>query len=113
MGPQGLYQRMFLASSRCSHAIRHLVGFEAPEADPKSAPVIADAASLAVEAIITLYNRPGGRAATGRIGRVVIGQGPKPAAARRGGLLVIVVAPAQGLAGHPSSQLIEQAILAQ
>jgi hypothetical protein len=113
MGPQGLYQRMFLASTRCFHLTRHLVSFVAPDSDSRSASVIADAASLAVEAIITLYDRPGGRSATSRIGKVVITQGPKPAAARRGGLLVIVVTPTQGLAGHPSSELIEQAILAQ
>lgn len=110
LGPNGLYQRMVLASIRCTHAARHLVGFEAPDADARSAALIGDAASLAVEAIVALAGRPGGKAATGRVAKVLISIGPKPGAVLRHGALIIVVAPAQGLAGHPSSVLIEQAI---
>jgi hypothetical protein len=110
LGPTALYQRMVLASIRCTRAARHLVSFEAPDADPKSAALIGDTASLAVEAIVGLAGRPGGKAATGRIDRVIVTKGSKPAALLRRGALIIVVVPAQGLAGHPSSVRIEQAI---
>jgi hypothetical protein len=111
VGPAVLYQRMIQASIRCSRLTRHLVGFEAPDADPNSAALIADAASLAVDAMTSVASEPGGKAATGRIGKVVLAKGPKPTAWVQGAVLVIYVAPAQGVAGHPSSARIAEAIL--
>ncbi|HEY2179053.1 MAG TPA: DUF4908 domain-containing protein [Caulobacteraceae bacterium] len=111
MGAAGLYQRLVLASLHCTHAAHHLVSFEVPDADAHSAPVIGDAISLAAEAIITLAGRPSGRAATARVDKVVVTTGARPAALFQRGALVIVVVPAQGLAGHPSSVRIEQAIV--
>lgn len=110
MGPGALYQRMIQASIRCSRLTRRLVGFEAPNADAKSAALIADTASLAVDALIGVADHPGGKMAIGRIGKVVLTQGPKPEVWLRRGALVIYVTPAQSLAGHPSSAKIAQAI---
>jgi hypothetical protein len=111
MGASGLYQRLVLASYRCTHAAHHLVSFQVPDADAHSAPVIGDAVSLAAEAIISLAGRPAGRAATGRVEKVMVIKGARPAVVLQHGTLIIDVVPAQGLAGHPSSVRIEQAIV--
>ena len=110
MGPTALYQHMIMASIRCSHAARHLVSFEAPDADPRSAPLLADAAGLAVEAIVSIAGRPNGKTATGRVTRVVLLAGSKAGVSLQHGVLIITVNPGQGLGGHPSSMRIEQEI---
>lgn len=109
-GPGALYQRMIQASIRCTRVTRHLVGFEAPDADAKSAALIADAASLAVDAVASVSTQASGRAAANRIGKVIVAKGPKPMAWVSRGILIIYVTPSQGLAGHPSSAKIAQAI---
>jgi hypothetical protein len=111
MGPAALYQRMIQASIRCTRLTRHLVGFEAPDADVKSAALIGDSASLAVEAMIKVSGQPGGGAAVNRISKVVVAKAASPTAWLQRSVLVIYVTPAQGLAGHPSSARISQAIL--
>jgi hypothetical protein len=110
IGPGALYQRMIQASIRCTHLTRHLVGFEAPDADAKSAAIIADTASLAVDAVVSVDSQPGGRTVVSRIGKVVVAKGPKPSVSLQRSVLVIYVTPDQGLAGHPSSARIAQAI---
>jgi hypothetical protein len=110
MGPTALYQRMILASVRCSHAVRHLVSFEAPDADPRSASLLGDAAALAVEAIVSVAGRPNGKTFAGRVTRVILAVGSRSGVSLQRGELVITVNPAQGLGGHPSSMRIEQAI---
>jgi hypothetical protein len=102
---------MILASIRCSHATRHLVSFEAPDADARSAALLGDAASLAVEAIVSVAGRPNGKTATSRVARVVLSVGPRPGVSLQHGELIITVTPAEGLAGHPSSMRIEQEIV--
>jgi hypothetical protein len=110
MGPAALYQRMIQASIRCTRLTRHLVGFEAPDADAKSASLIGDSASLAVDAMIRVASQPGGAAAVNKITKVVVAKAASPTAWLQRGVLVVYVTPAQGLFGHPSSAKIAQAI---
>jgi hypothetical protein len=110
IGAAVLYQRMIQASIRCTHLTRHLIGFEAPDADANSAALVADTAALAADAVVNVAARPGGRAAAGRIGKVVVAKGLRPSVGVQHGALVIYVTPAQGLAGHPSSARIAEAI---
>jgi hypothetical protein len=110
LGPGALYQRMIQASIRATRQTRHLVGFEAPDADPNSSALIADTAALAAEAIVDVAARPSGRAAANRISKVVLAKGSRPSVGMQHGVLVIYVTPAQGLAGHPSSAKIAEAI---
>ena len=110
IGPQGLYQRLVVGSARCSHATRRLVGFEAPDVDAKSAAVIADAAEVTVVAVIAVQEQAVRRVAMRRLSRVVFTKGATPDVVFRGGVLNIIVAPPEGLAGYPSSQRIARAI---
>ncbi|HEY1448677.1 MAG TPA: DUF4908 domain-containing protein [Caulobacteraceae bacterium] len=110
MGPAALYQRMIQASIRSTRLTHHLVGFQAPDADVKSAALIGDSASLAVEAMIRVASQPGGGAAVNRINKVVVAKAASPTAWLQHGVLVVYVTPAQGLSGHPSSAKIAQAI---
>lgn len=111
IGPGALYQHMVQASIRCSRATHRLVGFEAPDADAKSAAVIADAAQVAADTLSALYARPGARRSLARIGKVVIAKSGKPGAYVSRGALVIFVNPGAGLSGHPSSAKIAQAVV--
>ena len=106
----GLYQRLVVGSARCSHAMRRLVGFEAPDVDAKSAAVIADAAEVTVVAVIAVQEQAVRRVAMRRLSRVVFTKGATPDVVFRGGVLNIIVAPPEGLAGYPSSQRIARAI---
>jgi len=106
IGPEALYQRMIIASGRCSRVARHLVPFEAPEADAKSAAIIGDAALSAMNGILGVASRPAGKAILARLLKVTFASGPAPAAWLRHGTLLISVNPKDGLAGHPSSARI-------
>ena len=110
LGPVGLYQRLLQASVRSSRAAGRLIGFNAPNADPASDGLIADTAVIASEAVVTLASRAGGKALLSRVAEIDIAQGPQPGAYLRAGVVNITVAPAQGLAGRPSSVKILQAV---
>ena len=108
MGPQALLERLAQASARSSKAARRLIAFDA-DASPASSALIADAAVVASEAIIRLSRRPDGRAALARVKQVRLNEGRKPGVELAGGVMKITVAPAQGLAGRPSSERIAAA----
>jgi hypothetical protein len=110
VGPTGLYRALLQASARSTHAAHHLVGFEAPDADPTSDGLIADAATVASEAVIALSADGDGRSILNRVARVEILRGVRPGASLRGNVVEITVAPALGVAGRPSSQRIRFAI---
>jgi hypothetical protein len=110
IGVSGLYQRMILASARCTHAARHLVAFEAPDADSRSAVELAEAAILAMNAIVTIAARPQGRTAVAHVGRVMLLRGSRPGVWLKNGVLTVQVAPVEGFSGHPSSAKIIQTI---
>ncbi len=110
VGPAGLYRALLQASARSSHAAHHLIGFEAPDADQASDGLIADTAAVASEAVVTLSAAAEGRAVLGRVARIQIVRGVRPAASLRGGVVDITIAPVMGVAGRPSSQRILFAI---
>lgn len=103
--PQALGERMLQASIRSGRAARRSVVFEA-EATPNSAPLIADSAVLVTLAFLRVAAKDGGRALLSRVGKVQFVEGRKPSASFSGGVLRIVVAPSQGLAGRPSSEKV-------
>lgn len=114
MGPQALLERMGQAAARASHAARHGISFEAgrfgQEANPVSAPLLADAAMVTSEAIVRMTKRADGRKLVDHINKVQLVAGPRASAQLDStGLLVVTVAPPQGLAGRPSSDRIVQA----
>ena len=79
--------------------------FEA-EATPASSALIADAATVTSLAIIRIAQRGDGRSLLARFNRVRFEEGKKASATMRDGILRIVVAPGDGLAGRPSSNRI-------
>ncbi len=99
-------------SSRCLRGTHQQVGFEfaAPTAETLAPPVISDAAAVALEAMVNLAGRPGGKALLFRIGRIFIVAGNRIDIALERGTLRITVVSAQGYAGRPSSERILQAL---
>ena len=105
MGPQPLLERLEQASARASHAARRLIPFYA-EATPTSAPLIADAAMVTSEAVVRITKRSDGHKILDRILKVHLIEGPKASVQVAQGVLEVTVAPPQGVAGRPSSDLI-------
>ncbi len=105
MGPQPLLERLEQASARASHAARRLIPFYA-EATPTSAPLIADAAMVTSEAVVRITKRSDAHKILDRILKVQLLEGPKASVQVTQGTLQVTVAPPQGLAGRPSSDLI-------
>ena len=110
VGASALYQRLVQTSQRSGRAARRVITFAAPDADPASDGLIADAAGVAGEAIAGLAARPEGRRILTRIGKVEIDHGAKSGVVQRGGVLKITVAPALGYAGRPSSARIARVL---
>ncbi len=107
MGPAAFGYRLAEASDRSSHVARRIIVFAA-EATPTSAPLIADAALVTSGALVRISKRSDGRQLLDRILRVELIEGPKASVTLSDGVLVVVVAPPQGLAGRPSSDKILQ-----
>lgn len=110
MGLSGLYQRMVLASGHSTRAAHHLVAFEAPDADAHSAAAIADAAILAMNAIVAAASQPQGRTAITHLTKVLLLHGSRNGAWMQHGVLIIQVNPGDGFSGHPSSARLIQVI---
>lgn len=105
-----LYQRLVQVSARAGSAAGHAIAFEAPDADPLSDGVIADAIGVAGEAIVTLAGGREGRRMLTHIDKVQIDHGAESGVLSRAGVLKITIAPALGFAGRPSSARIAQAL---
>ena len=110
VGPTVLYHILLQSSARASRAARHLIGFEAPEADPTSDGLIADAAVVTSQAVLEMAAQPETRALLTRMDKVQIVRGQYASASLRGGTIVVMVNPGQGIAGRPSSRRIILAV---
>jgi hypothetical protein len=106
--PQILLERLAQASARATRAARRLIPFEA-DASPASSAIVADAAAVTAEAVVRMSRRPDGRYLLSRFTKVKLVEGRKPSAVIEGNEMRITVAPADGLAGRPSSDKIMQA----
>jgi hypothetical protein len=105
LGPQALLERLAQASARASRAARRLIPFNA-DATPASSALIADAAIVTSEAVVRLTRTSDGRVVLAQLRQVQLVAGSKASAQMSRGTLKITVAPAQGLAGRPSSERI-------
>ena len=105
LGPQELLERLAQASARASRASHRLITFSA-DASPTSSALIADAATVVCEAVSRMTRNADGRALLARVKRVRLAEGRKAGVQLAKGALQITVAPAQGLAGRPSSERI-------
>jgi hypothetical protein len=107
MGPQALFERLYQATFRASHAARRTIPFDA-EATPASSALIADAAMVTSEAVVRISKRADGRKLLERISKVRLIEGRTASVQLVDGVLTVTVAPPQGLAGRPSSDRILQ-----
>jgi hypothetical protein len=105
LGPQALLERLAQASARASHAAKRLIPFDA-DATPASSALIADAATVASEAVVRMTRRSDGRALLARFKQVRLAEGRRPQAEVVHGALQITVTPGLGVAGRPSSERI-------
>lgn len=105
LGPEALLQRLAQASARASRSARRLIPFEA-DASPQTAPLVADAAMVAAEAVVRLAADSSGRQVLNGVEKVTLVEGRRPGASLRGGVILITISPEDGLAGRPSSERI-------
>ena len=114
LSPQALFRTFYQASLRTSRAAGHQIGFETKQdADATTAAYLADAATVASEALVGIASLPGGKAGLGHVTDVVVAQGPKPGAALQKGVLTVTIVSSQGVFGRPSSRRIEKAAWAK
>lgn len=108
IGPQALLEKLAQASAKASRAARRLIPFNA-DASPISSALMADAATVTAEAVVRMSRQGDGKSSLNRLRRVTLVEGRKPSATLQGGEMRITIAPADGLAGRPSSDKIMQA----
>jgi hypothetical protein len=106
LSPAALGERLLQASYRSGRAARRTIVFEARRVTPAGSALVADAALVTSLAFMRMAERRGGRGALGPFTVVRFEEGKKPSVTLKDGVLRIVVAPAQGLAGRPSSKRI-------
>lgn len=114
LGPEALWEVQVQCSARASHAVRHLVFFDAIDAavTPATESVFADAFVLTAEAILQVADQGrGGFVTATRLFKVRFIQGRSADAVVSGPLMQITVAPQMGVAGRPSSKRIAAAML--
>jgi hypothetical protein len=104
LSAQALLERLGQASFRASRAARRLMVFEAPNIRSTSFTLVGDAAMVASEAVVRLSRRPDGNRVLSKFNTIRFTEGRKVGAEVSKGTLQITVAPAQGLAGRPSSE---------
>lgn len=110
LSPGALLQQLAQASTRASRAARRLLTFEAPDVDVGEETLFADAANVAADGVVAAAATPGGRVRLSRLRIVRLTEGERPTVSVQGATLEVVVAPARGLAGRPSSRRAAQAI---
>ena len=110
--PNALFQRMFQASARSSHAAQKVIPFiSVDDATPETATLIADSATVTAEAITRVSRTLNGKIALSRVVKVLLAKGRKPDASMNAGALTVIYAPSAGVEGRPSSERIVQIII--
>jgi hypothetical protein len=108
--PNALLQRLAQASAHASRAAQRLVVFDAPDVSPQTASLVADAATVAAEAIEVMARDPAERGSLARLTKVVLTPGHKAQAALIQGVLQVVIVPPQAprdmVSARPSSRRI-------
>jgi hypothetical protein len=109
LSPQALFRIFYQASLRASRAAGHQIAFETlQDADPVTAGPVADAATVASEALLVIAAEPGGKAALGHLIDVAIAQGAKPSVVLQKGVLTVTIVTSESIFGRPSSRRIER-----
>lgn len=106
LSPGALGERLLQASYRSGRVARRTIVFEAQRVTPAGSALVGDAALVTSLAFVRMAERRGGRTVLGQFNIVRFEEGKKPSVSLKDGVLRIVVAPEQGLAGRPSSKRI-------
>ena len=107
ISPGALFQHYAQQSRRVYRESRRKLVFETvQDATPGTATLLADAATVAAEALSRFASRKGEGSRMARLRAVRFSTGARPGARVAGEALEITVAPQQGLAGRPSSERI-------
>lgn len=106
ISPQALGERLLQASYRTGRVARRTIVFEARNVTPAGSALIGDAALVTSLAFAQMAERRDGRAALSQFSTVRFEEGKTPSVSLNDRVLRIVVAPAYGLAGRPSSKRI-------
>lgn len=102
MPPNVLLQRLAQASAHASRAAQKLVVFDAPDVTPQTASLVADAATVAAEAIGAMSRDPNGRRQLAKLTKVVLVPGRRAQAVLDKGVLKVVIAePPPGVLHEP------------
>lgn len=105
-----LWRHLLNQSVLAGRAVQRSVFMLAPDISQGSEAVVADAATVSVDALIRMSRSDQMRAAAGRVRRIQIVEGARPNAAFADGTLTVTVQPSAGTAGRPSSERIMRAI---
>ena len=113
MSASVLFQHMYQASARSSHAAQRVIPFiSIDDATPETASLIADTATVTAEAITRVSRQANGRGALARVAKVLLAKGRKPdAQLNPTGALTVIYAPEAGFEGRPSSERIVHIIV--
>jgi hypothetical protein len=110
-----LLQRMRQQSGHLSRLAGHTIGFDAPDLDigPEGLPLVADTFNVAMDAFTRGMSPQNAKKKTliPSLDAVRIREGVPPDAFVQNDALVIVITPARGIAGRPSSQRIFKVLM--
>lgn len=108
MSASVLFQHMYQASVRSSHAAQRVIPFiSVDDATPETASLIADSATVTAEAITRVSRLANGHVTLTRVVKVLLAKGRKPdAQINSGGALTVFYTPEAGVEGRPSSERI-------
>lgn len=113
ISPNALFHHFARQGFRVFKETRRRLVFETVEdATPGTSTLLADAATVAAEALTRFKSRKGERGRTNGLRTVQFSTGARAGAVVTGPSLVITVAPNQGLAGRPSSERIVRTLAA-
>jgi hypothetical protein len=104
MSPAQLFRQLAQASVRASRGTKRVLAFEAPDVRPGAEAVFAEAATVAADGVVRAASTSKGRSVLSRLRRVRFTEGPAAAVNVVRDTLEVVIAPAKGAAGRPSSK---------
>ena len=109
LGPVQLFNLMARRSSLVSQSLGRLIQIELTGSESES--LCVEALIVSTDAVIRIARNPSTRDLLGRLRKITVTEGPRPAVSFQRGELRVVVAPSQGIGGRPSSALVVRALL--
>ncbi|MGV8928621.1 MAG: DUF4908 domain-containing protein [Brevundimonas sp.] len=112
LGPAQIFQLMARRSAMLSQSLGRLIEINV-DTNGEAESLAVEALILSTDAVLRIARSPTARSTLDRLRSITIVEGSRASVTYARGELRIVVAPAQGVAGRPSSARVIQAFLAQ